>query len=495
MVCLKSIVTSNCMPELGCSVFPLCNSYMLSALFELLVCWLCDEWLHSMPCLVVCAPQHSLQRAQGPCSWPCQGVLIENPVVQVDATDSISTLQEQPPAAPKELKASIKTTAVHPGSPATQQPAAAFTSNRSVTTANGPIRNSVPKQPPVGNKRTPAPTARGGAPVTDSPPKQQQLASATRATTSSTKKNTLSTTAAHKQQPVLAIRTHRVTAASPQEQQLAANSSSRGPHVQTAVPPFGPSQMQQRTSTKTSFPSAVKQVVVTSTPMQKQPLAPSNHGGLSAAKHGVTTSGCTQQQKKTAVVPAPQRPAAQGTKAGTGGRHSHSRPQPSAWTQPRPQAAPTARSPAGVMPPAARQTQHRSAVSVPGAKPTLPPAAARPPLPAAGAPHHLPSPGMRSAGARQQTSKASYAKAAATGVAPHAAQGCLISSKSPLDVLVEHYLTRKKDSKEQVAEDARIVNSLSEMAIGQHRIRSFRRIAGKLLTYCIFIEAHLLFFQ
>ena len=435
--------------------------------------------------MVVCIPQQSLHRVQGPCSWPCQGVLVENPVVQVDATGSISALQEQPPAAPKKLKASAKPPLVHTGSTPTQQPAAAINRPHPPTTISAPIRNSAPRQPPVGSERTPAPTARGGAPVTDSPPKQQQLASATRATTSSTKKSTPSATAAHKQQPVLATRTHRVTGASPQKQQLAANSSSRGPHVQTAFPPFGPSQMQQPASLHTSFPAAAKRGDVTSAPTQKQPLpthALGISGGLSAAKHGVTTSGCNQQQKKTAMVSAPQRPAAQGTKAGTGGRHSHRQPQLSTWaSQPRPQAAPAARVPPGVMPPAAKRSQSKGAVSVPGAKSTLRTAAARPLLRAAGTPHHLPSPGMSSAGARQQTSQVSYAKAAATGVAPHAAAGCLISFKSPLDVLVEHYLTRKKDSKEQVAEDARIVNSLSEMAIGQHRIRSFRRIAGKLL--------------
>ena len=416
--------------------------------------------------------------------------------MQVDATGSNSTLQEQPAAAPKELKASVIPPAVHTGSHPTQQPAAAITSNRSMTTASGPIKSFTLGQPPVGNKRTPAPFARGGAPVTGACPKQQQPASATGATTFFTKKNTGSTAAADKPQPAPAPRTHGVTAASAQKQQLAANSSSRVHHFQTAVSSFGPGQMQQPASLKNSFPAAANRGDVTSAPTQKQPLltqkqphALHSSGGLSAAKHGVTTSGCNQQQKKTAVVSAPQRPAAQGTRAGTGGRHSHRQPQPSTWaSQPRPQAAPAARVLPGVMPPAAKRSQSRSAVSVPGAKPTLPIAAARPPLPAARPQPHLSSSGSRSAGTRQQTSQISYARAAATGVAPPAAQECLISSKSPLDVLVEHYLTRKKDSKEQVAGDEQIINNLSEMATGQHRIRSFRRIAGKLLRCCSFIE-------
>ena len=415
--------------------------------------------------------------------------------MQVDATDSLSTSQEQPPAGPKKLKASAKPPPVHTGSTPTQQPAGVIISSHPATTTSAPIRASAPRQPPVGNKRTPAPTARGGAPATAPPPKQQQPASAAGATKISTKKNTAST-AADKLPPAHAPRTHGVTAASPQKKQLAANSSSRGPHFQTAVSSFGPGQMQQPASLKNSFPAAANRGDVTSAPTQKQPLltqkqphALHSSGGLSAAKHGVTTSGCNQQQKKTAVVSAPQRPAAQGTRAGTGGRHSHRQPQPSTWaSQPRPQAAPAARVLPGVMPPAAKRSQSRSAVSVPGAKPTLPIAAARPPLPAARPQPHLSSSGSRSAGTRQQTSQISYARAAATGVAPPAAQECLISSKSPLDVLVEHYLTRKKDSKEQVAGDEQIINNLSEMATGQHRIRSFRRIAGKLLRCCSFIE-------
>ena len=411
------------------------------------------------------------------------------------ATATSSTSQEQPPAAPMELKApAIKPPAVYTGSTPTQQPAAAITSTHPATTASAPIKPSTPKQPPVGNKRTPAPSARGGAPVTGPSPAQQQPAPATRSNVRVTNSNTASTAAPHKQQPAHATRTYgaaihssAATAASPQKKQLASSNSNRRQHSQTSVSPVGPTQMQQPASNNTNFPAAAKRADVTSAPTRKQPPASGSSDGLSAAKRGATTSGCNQQQKKTAAAAAPQRPAAQGTKAVTGARHSHSKPQPSAWARPRPQTGPTARGPSGVMPPAAKQTQNRSAVSIPGVKPTLPitAAAARSSLLGAGAQPHLPSSGSRSAGTWQQTSHISYARAAATGVAPQAAQGCLILSKSPLDVVVEHYLTRKKDSKEQVAEDARIVNSLSEMATGQHRIRSFRRIAGKLLRCCI----------
>ena len=90
-----------------------------------------------------------------------------------------SILQEQPPAAPKELKApAVKTPADY--SP-TQQPAAVVRSDHSATAASGPI--PAPRQPPAGNKRSPAPTARGGAPVTAPSAKQQQPASATVAST------------------------------------------------------------------------------------------------------------------------------------------------------------------------------------------------------------------------------------------------------------------------------------------------------------------------
>ena len=188
-----------------------------------------------MLCLVLYTPQQSLHRAQGPCSWPCQGDAHHNAGMQAighasklghgqakpaqnqaaekpslplattttttrqqlpattisnrvptskGATATSSISQAQPPTAPKELKATaVKAPAVHTGSAPTQQPAVIITSTHPMTTLIGPIGGSAPGQPPVGNKRSPAPTARRGAPVIGPLPKQQQPAPATLAST------------------------------------------------------------------------------------------------------------------------------------------------------------------------------------------------------------------------------------------------------------------------------------------------------------------------
>ena len=77
----------------------------------------------------------------------------------------------------------------------------------------------------------------------------------------------------------------------------------------------------------------------------------------------------------------------------------------------------------------------------------------------------------------------SYVKAACNGV-PQEQDPLLVMNRVLMDDLVGPYVAREHDSAEQQRAKQKVYDSLTELATGQHKIRSCRRIAGKLHWSC-----------
>ncbi len=73
----------------------------------------------------------------------------------------------------------------------------------------------------------------------------------------------------------------------------------------------------------------------------------------------------------------------------------------------------------------------------------------------------------------------SYAKAAGKGV-PKEQDRLLVMDRVPMDNLVFPYLPRESDSVEGKQAKKLVFDNLTELATGQHQIRSCRHIAGSL---------------